>query len=86
MKNSPKGQHPKRHHPKANPRYWANRERLMGALKTEGPEASIAEFEKLQKGELPPVEARHRGSAAAYRRWNFLPPLDSETRVEKKTA
>jgi hypothetical protein len=69
----------KKPHPKETPQYWANHEHLMKAGATGGEEASVEAFRQMQQGILPPIEARHRASAAAYRRW--MPGGEAETQA-----
>lgn len=74
-------------HPKADPQTLANIEHLNSVLKKQGPDAAVEEFRRMfgPDGTLPPVEARHRAKAAAYRRWNNLPPL-SETHPQRSDS
>lgn len=71
--------------PKANPQMWANREHLLKAAAEGGEEASAREFKRMQEGFRPPIERRHRIEAAAFRRWNNLPPLN-ETETESPAS
>lgn len=67
-------------HPKGDPQALANIEHLNSILRKQGPDAAVAEFRKMfaPGGSVPPIETRHRAKAAAYRRWNDLPPLPKE--------
>ncbi len=66
--------------PKADPQTWANMEHLDKVRANQGEDAAVEEFRRMFAAgrTLPPIEARHREEAAAYRRWNDLPPLSKE--------
>jgi hypothetical protein len=75
----------KKSHPNADPQTWANTEHLDRILAQNGPDAAAEEFQKMfaPGGNLPRIERCHREEAAAYRRWNDLPPLPE---TESKSA
>ena len=62
---------------RANPQYWACKERLNQIEVAAGPEARHEEFMRMRDGQLPAIEHRHVAEANLFRSGHDLPPASA---------